>query len=343
MGTGIQLAEKGYLSDGLIKFGIRRLLSQRLREVPAEAGSELQEYTLKMIKTLRESPIAVCTEAANEQHYEIPPEFFQIALGKHLKYSSCYYDSGAKNLDDAEAAMLELTAQRAEIKDGMQIMDLGCGWGSFTLWAAKKFPNCTIHSVSNSNPQRLFIEGRAIELGLKNVSVTTADINNFDTEQKYDRIVTVEMFEHIRNYKKVLDKANKWLSVDGKLFVHIFCHKLAPYFFETDGDDNWMGAYFFSGGIMPSNHLLLYFQDQLKIEQHWVVNGTNYEKTALAWLENIDRNQSKVIQILSKTYGEKDAPMWYRRWRIFFLSCAELFGFKDGQEWWVSHYLFKKG
>ena len=343
MGTGIQLAEKGYLSDGLIKFGIRRLLSQRLREVPAEAGSELQEYTLKMIKTLRESPIAVCTEAANEQHYEIPPEFFQIALGKHLKYSSCYYDSGAKNLDDAEAAMLELTAQRAEIKDGMQIMDLGCGWGSFTLWAAKKFPNCTIHSVSNSNPQRLFIEGRAKELGLKNVSVTTADINNFDTEQKYDRIVTVEMFEHIRNYKKVLDKANKWLSVDGKLFVHIFCHKLAPYFFETDGDDNWMGAYFFSGGIMPSNHLLLYFQDQLKIEQHWVVNGTNYEKTALAWLENIDRNQSKVIQILSKTYGEKDAPMWYRRWRIFFLSCAELFGFKDGQEWWVSHYLFKKG
>jgi cyclopropane-fatty-acyl-phospholipid synthase len=341
MGLAIDIAEKGLLPDGLIKFGIRRLLVQRLKDVVKESNGDLDQYTRKLVSELKESPIAIETDAANEQHYEVPAEFYQLSLGKHLKYSSAYYDGGAKTLDEAEHQMLELTAKRAEIVDGMEVMDLGCGWGSFSLWVANKFPNCKITSVSNSASQKGYIDGEAQKSGLKNIQVITANINEFDTEKRFDRVVSVEMFEHMRNYERLMGKVSSWLKNDGKLFVHIFCHKEAPYYFETEGEDNWMGAYFFTGGIMPSDRLLLNFQDQLTIDQQWVVNGTNYEKTALAWLENTDKNRAEILKVLEETYGVKEAHVWLQRWRIFFLSCAELFGYKDGQEWWVSHYLFK--
>lgn len=342
MSKGIALAEKGRLPDAVVKYGIRRLLLQRIRELPADQSYQLQKYTLDMVQELKHSSIALETKAANQQHYEVPAQFFKLSLGKHLKYSSAYFDNGAQTLDQAEEHMLALTAERAEIRDGMKVMDLGCGWGSFSLWAAAKFPGCTFRSVSNSHSQREYIESQATTRGLKNIEVITADINTFDIDETFDRIVSVEMFEHMRNYEKLMAKMSSWLKPDGKLFVHIFCHKTTPYYFEVDGEDNWMGAYFFTGGIMPSNHLLLYFQDHMAIEQHWVVNGTNYQKTSLAWLENTDNHKQHIIDLFEKTYGAGKGNLWYQRWRIFYLSCAELFGFREGKEWWVSHYLFKK-
>ncbi len=339
MPTPIELAERGIVPDTLIKFGIRRLLQQRLNEGPNKNTPTSQDHTLKFISELRSSPIALETKAANEQHYELPPEFFQIALGKHLKYSSGFYDNGATNLDEAEAHMLALTAERAEIKDGMKVLDLGCGWGSLSLWIAEHFPNCQVHSVSNSAPQRLFIEATAKARGLNNIKIMTADMNVFQAPDQYDRVVSVEMFEHMRNYEKLMANISTWLKKDGKLFVHIFCHKVTPYYFETEGDDNWMGAHFFTGGIMPSNHLLLYFQNNLKIDQHWVVNGTNYGKTSFAWLDNMDARKDEVLKIFKSTYGD-DAQKWVQRWRIFFMSCGELFNYNGGEEWYVSHYLF---
>lgn len=342
MSWGIEWAEQGRLPDAVVKYGIRKLLLQRIQELPADRSTQLQQYTSGLVSELKASPIALETKAANQQHYEVPAQFFRLSLGKHLKYSSAYYDEGAKELDQAEEQMLALTAERAEIHDGMKIMDLGCGWGSFSLWAAARFPGCTFTSVSNSNSQRAYIESQATARGLKNIEVITADMNTFDVDETFDRIVSVEMFEHMRNYEKLMAKTSGWLKPGGKLFVHIFCHKTTPYYFETDGDDNWMGAYFFTGGIMPSNHLLLYFQDHMAIEQHWVVNGTNYQKTSLAWLENTDKHKNEIIDLFEKTYGTGKGKLWYQRWRIFYLSCAELFGFREGKEWWVSHYLFKK-
>jgi cyclopropane-fatty-acyl-phospholipid synthase len=342
MSKAIAWAEQGRLPDAVVKYGIRRLLLQRINELPADPSMQLQQYTSDLIRELKHSPIALETKAANQQHYEVPSQFFKLSLGKHLKYSSAYYDKGAKNLDQAEEHMLALTAERAEIHDGMKIMDLGCGWGSFSLWAAGKFPGCTFKSVSNSSSQREYIESQAAARGLKNIEVITADMNSFDVDETFDRIVSVEMFEHMRNYEKLMAKTSGWLKPDGRLFVHIFCHKTTPYYFETAGDDNWMGAHFFTGGIMPSNHLLLYFQDHMAIDQHWVVNGTNYQKTSLAWLENTDKHKQEIIDLFENTYGTGKGNLWYQRWRIFYLSCAELFGYRKGREWWVSHYLFKK-
>ncbi|MBP9706145.1 MAG: class I SAM-dependent methyltransferase [Oligoflexales bacterium] len=342
MGAGIQLAESGLLPDSLIKFGINRLLQQRLNELPLKSDALIKKYKDSIIKELNDSPIAIETQAANEQHYEVPAEFFQIALGNHLKYSSCYYENGAKNLDQAEHDMLKLSAERAEIRDGMKILDLGCGWGSMSLWLAENFPNCSIRSLSNSKPQRLFIEEQAKSRGLNNIKVMTADINNFEIKEKFDRIVSIEMFEHLRNYKNLFSKIASWLEDDGKLFVHIFCHREAPYYFETEGDDNWMGAHFFTGGIMPSRDLYRHFSQDISVEKSWDVNGVNYQKTALAWLDHIDRNKQAVLHCFAKTYGSKNANKWLHRWRIFFLSCAELFGYNQGNEWLVEHYLFVK-
>lgn len=342
MVSGIELAEKGLIPDPILKFGIRKLLTQRLAELPSKYDENLQDYTSEIISQLRKSPVAIETSAANDQHYELPPEFFKLCLGKHLKYSSCYYEKGARNLDEAERDMLALTCERAEIRDGMDILDLGCGWGSLSLWIAEKYPNCTVTSVSNSAPQRMFIEGQAKQRGLDNIKVITADMNEFWIDQTFDRVTSIEMFEHMRNYETLMEKISKWLREDGKLFIHIFCHKLAPYYFETEGEDNWMGAYFFTGGIMPSHHLLLYFQKNLAIDKHWIVNGKNYEKTSLDWLANMDKNKKEILELFKRTYGDKDAAVWFQRWRIFYLSCAELFGFRNGEEWWVSHYLFEK-
>jgi cyclopropane-fatty-acyl-phospholipid synthase len=276
------------------------------------------------------------------QHYEVPPEFFSLVLGARRKYSCCWFPEGTETLDEAEEKTLALTCERARLADGMDILELGCGWGSLTFWMAERYPRSRITAVSNSGTQRAFITACCRERGITNVDVVTADMNHFDTGKGFDRIVSVEMFEHMRNYALLLRKIASWMRPDGKLFVHMFCHREYAYFFETEGEDNWMGRYFFSGGIMPSDDLLLYFQDDVVLEDHWRVDGTHYKRTANHWLANMDARKEGILSVLERTYGKQDAALWFQRWRIFLMACAELWGFRNGQEWWVAHYLFKK-
>jgi cyclopropane-fatty-acyl-phospholipid synthase len=338
----INSAEAGLLPDSVIRAGIRTLNRRRLREEHRGGIEALREHQRSFIVMLRQSPIAVMTDVANEQHYEVPPEFFQLALGKNRKYSCCYYPTGTETLDEAEEAMLGLSCERAQLADGMDVLELGCGWGSLTLWMAQYYPTSRITAVSNSAPQREFILSQCRERNLGNVDVITADMNLFTTDKRFDRIVSIEMFEHMRNYELLLRMIVSWMKPGAKLFVHLFCHKEYAYMFEAEGEDNWMGKYFFSGGIMPSDDLLLYFQDDVAIEDHWRVDGRHYERTANHWLANMDSKKVQIMPVLERTYGRKDAARWFQRWRIFFMACAELWGFRDGREWWVAHYLFKK-
>ena len=334
MSIGIALAERGWLSDGIVRLGIRRLLKKRLSSPGSQITSE------EFLRQVQEHPIALDTDKANEQHYMLPPEFFVMALGEQLKYSCCLFGYPKTTLDEAEEAMLALTAERAEIRDGMAILDLGCGWGSFSLYVARKFPNCRIHAVSNSSEQREFIEKRCETFGIRNLTVTTADINEFEPGTKFDRIVSVEMFEHIRNHRAVLDRVNTWLNDQGKLFVHIFCHDRFAYAYETEGSDNWMGRYFFTGGTMPSFDLLGKASDLMQQEKSWRVLGTHYARTSRGWLENMDRHRDQIFSIFEDTYGS-DAAIWVQRWRMFFMACEELFAYNGGREWFVGHYLLE--
>jgi cyclopropane-fatty-acyl-phospholipid synthase len=297
---------------------------------------------MKLIEELKNSPIAVNTVDANEQHYEVPTKFYQYCLGKHLKYSSGYWKDGVTDIDTSEKDMLELTCQRAELLDGQNVLELGCGWGSLSLFMASRFPKSTFTVVSNSRTQKLYIDEQAINRGIKNLTVVTADINVFNIDGIFDRIVSVEMFEHMRNYQKLMQKASGFLKADGKLFVHIFTHKEYAYKFEVIDESDWMSKYFFTGGIMPSDHLLLYFNEHMSIEQHWHVNGTHYSKTSEAWLENMDKHKQEIMPLFETTYGKEQALKWWVYWRLFYMSCAELWRYNDGNEWMVSHYLFKK-
>jgi cyclopropane-fatty-acyl-phospholipid synthase len=333
----LNIAEKGYAPDKAVRFGIRQLLKMRIREIEEDKKAQRD-----FVQELKEMPIAINTDEANEQHYELPPEFFEMALGKNLKYSSSLYDLGAKNLDQAEEDMLNLYLDRAQIEDGMDILELGCGWGSLTVWMAKKFPNSQITAVSNSAPQRKFIESRMKAQGCENFNVITKDMNDFSIDKKFDRIVSIEMFEHMRNYNQLFPKVSSWLKDDGLLFLHIFCHKDSTYFFETEGDHNWMGKYFFTGGIMPGFDLFENVQESLQLRKKWKVNGTNYGRTSNDWVTNMDTNKKEILSLFEKTYGKENATIWFYRWRIFFSSCAELFNYKEGNEWFVGHYLFGK-
>ena len=337
----IELAEKGIIPDYFIRQGIVRNCENRLKN---ENVSNTEKVSLKKqiwIEQMKESPIALVPEKANEQHYEVPPAFFENVLGKHLKYSSGYWPDGVNSLDESEESMLELSFERAQLADGDSILELGCGWGSLTCYMASKLPNSKITAVSNSKDQKKHILNRCKNQGLDNIEVVTADMNDFETENKYDRVVSIEMFEHMRNYKKLLSKVSSWLNNDGKLFIHIFTHQSVVYPFENQGEADWMAREFFSGGMMPSHDLLLHFQDDLIIDDVWSMLGTHYEKTSLAWVNKMDANKDSIMKIFLKTYGD-DAKLWFQRWRIFFMSCEKLFGFNNGSEWGVSHYRFNK-
>lgn len=335
------LAERGHLPDALLRQGIRRMCAQRLREEMAGGLDAQAARFARRIEMLRHSPVAIHTDAANAQHYELPPAFFQQCLGKRLKYSSCYYPRGDESLEQAEDAMLTLYGERAELADGQQILELGCGWGSLTLWMAERYPNARIVAVSNSRQQREHIEAQCRQRALFNVRVITQDVNTLELEAgKFDRCVSIEMFEHMRNYATLLGRIAGWLRPGGKVFVHIFAHKTVMYPFETAGGDNWMGRHFFTGGLMPASDTLLWFQHALQIEQRWHVDGTHYQRTANQWLANQDARRELVMATLGVAYGPKFAPLWFQRWRMFWMACAEMFGYADGQEWLVAHYRF---
>ena len=338
------LLSTGLVPDPLIRSGIRHLLSAKLHE---EGRGDLEERDARFAAFragLDASPIAINTADANEQHYQVPTEFYLHVLGPRLKYSSGYWASANTTFAESEEAMLELTCFRADLKDGQKILELGCGWGSLTLWMAEHYPKSSITAVSNSYTQRLHIEAEAKRRELYNIRIITADMNTFSPPEPgtYDRAVSVEMFEHMKNYRELMKRIAGWLKPDGKLFVHIFTHREYSYHFEGKDPSDWITRYFFSGGTMPSHDLLLYFQDDLKIESHWKVSGMHYSRTSEAWLDSMDANRKIITPILERTYGLDQANKWRAYWRIFFMSCAELWGYRNGEEWLVSHYLFTK-
>ena len=329
----LSIAELGLIPDVFIKTAVRFITKKRLNE------SGIHENNLNVIKSISEGGIAEKTDDANEQHYEVPPEFFKYALGKNLKYSCSFFDK-TDSLDEAEKSMIELYIERADIQEGHDILDLGCGWGSFSLYVAEKYPSVSITAVSNSKDQIAFIQNEAKRRGLFNIKASKMDVNNLDLDNKFDRIVSIEMFEHLRNYKLILNSLNSLLKPDGRLFVHIFCHKELTYFYEIKNNYDWMTKYFFEGGIMPSQDIFKYFDDELEVINQWDVNGNHYAQTCKAWLNNHYKNKDKILDIFDKHY---DKPkIWFNRWRIFFLSCEAFFAINNGKEYFVSHYLLKK-
>ncbi|CAN5167836.1 cyclopropane-fatty-acyl-phospholipid synthase family protein [soil metagenome] len=323
----------GLVPDTVVRRAIRVNCARRLAR-ERRGGPSRQEAFLNQ---LRASAIADRVEKPNEQHYEVPAEFFQLVLGPRLKYSCCFWPEGVDSLAAAEETMLALTCERAEIEDGMELLDLGCGWGSLTFWLAERYPACRILAVSNSRTQRAFIESRARERDLRAIEVVTADANVFDLERRFDRVVSVEMLEHARNYEALLDKIAGWLEPEGKLFVHVFSHRELAYAYES----GWMAKHFFTAGTMPSHDLIPHFAEKLALEEQWAVSGLHYARTAEAWLERLDDARGDALDVLSDTYGA-DAERRLRMWRIFFMACAELWGYRSGSEWGVSHYRFAK-
>jgi cyclopropane-fatty-acyl-phospholipid synthase len=332
----LEKVESGEVDDrtlrGLIAYGCARDLAERDR-ASAEAQAERRR---EFVALLRRSPVAVETEAANRQHYEAPAAFFHTVLGRHLKYSCCWYGEDVADLDAAEEATLRLICRRAQVADGQDVLDLGCGWGALSLFLAEQFPRSRVTGLSNSHSQKAFIDRQARARGLTNLTIVTADIRQHEFPAvSFDRIVSIEMFEHMRNYERLLARVAGWMRPDARLFVHVFSHLRHAYLFEN----NWIADYFFTGGLMPSDSLLLYFQRHVEVQDHWFLDGTHYQKTADAWLAKMDANRERVLAIFADHYGA-DAGKMFAMWRLFFLTMAESFGFRRGQEWGVSHYLF---
>ncbi|WOL09053.1 (S)-coclaurine N-methyltransferase [Canna indica] len=334
--------ERNLLPDAVVRRLTRLLLAGRLRLCYLPSAELQLAQLLRFKQSLEEMPIAVETDKAKSQHYELPTSFFKLVLGNNLKYSCCYFDDKTSTLEDAENAMLELYCERAQLKDGQKILDVGCGWGSFSIYVAKKYRNCKITGICNSATQKAYIEERCRHLELSTIKIIVADISNFEMEASFDRVVSIEMFEHMKNYKKLLKKISKWMKEDGLLFIHHFCHKAFAYHFEDKNEDDWITRYFFTGGTMPSANLLLYFQDDVAVQNHWLVKGTHYARTSEEWLKRMDSNLVSIKPIFEATYGNNSATKWIAYWRTFFISVAELFAYNNGDEWMVALYLSKK-
>ena len=346
MASSIALAvnwvEQGYVPDRVVRIGIRRLLAQRLAEIGERDASASAEITQAFVEAMCQAPLALLPDKANQQHYEVPADFFGLVLGGQRKYSCCWWPEGVTTLDQAETAALAETCARAGLSDGQQVLELGCGWGSLSLWMAARYPGSRITAVSNSASQRRHIERQAQQRGLTNLRVITCDFNHFDTDQRFDRVVSVEMFEHLRNWPKAFAQVARWLLPKGRFFRHVFAHRSVPYAFVEKDDNDWMSRHFFSGGMMPSDDLALHCQRDLQVVRRWRWDGRHYQRTSEAWLANMDAQREAVWPVLERTYGAAVAQVWWMRWRLFFMSCAELFGYDDGQQWWVSHCLFER-
>ncbi|EIC20093.1 methyltransferase, cyclopropane fatty acid synthase [Thiorhodovibrio frisius] len=356
----VLLAERGWLPDALVRAGIRARLRDTLKDLPVTDCEAAITSERDFLAMMRASPIAAVPERANQQHYEVPAEFFDLVLGPRRKYSCCHWPDGVDSLAQAEDAALTLTAERAGIADGQRVLELGCGWGSFSLWAAAHYPGSEFVAVSNSHSQKAFIDAEAARASLTNLRVLTVDMNDFQAPGQFDRIVSIEMFEHMRNWFALFERLHGWLLPGGRFLMHIFCHRAHPYPYEEQGGDDWMTRFFFAGGIMPHDALPLQFQQHLRLLDHWRWDGRHYERTLNAWLARMDENRGQVMPILEQTYGgdpasenlpsenlpsKNPAPaaaLWWMRWRLFLMACAELFGFRAGQEWWVGHYLFER-
>ena len=339
----LKLSEKGLLPDRVIRAGIRHQLRARLNEINAKSIEQSTITETLMLNSMHNAPIAEVPELANDQHYEVPADFFNAVLGKHNKYSCAYWPKKVTTLDQAEDAALSKTVQRAQLANGQRILELGCGWGSLSLYMAKHFPNSNIVAVSNSNSQAEFIRRQASQKNLRNLEVITCDMNSFKADGLFDRVISVEMFEHMRNWQALFRNINQWLQPEGLFFMHIFVHRSTPYLFEDKDASDWMSKYFFSGGMMPSSGLPSLIKSPLNVEQRWFWSGQHYAKTCNAWLEQMDSQKPKLKMLFESTYGQGGAETWWHRWRIFFMACAELFAFNQGQEWFVGHYLFRAG
>jgi cyclopropane-fatty-acyl-phospholipid synthase len=331
--TMTSFGESVPLPDVVTRAAIGLMVGQthrRLARSPADAD-------MRFASAMAPYPVAVNTAEANAQHYEIPADFFNLVLGPQRKYSSCLYDNGIDTLAAAEERALQVTAEHAALADGQRILELGCGWGSLSLWMARNFSAARTTSVSNSHSQREFISARAQVEGLGNLTVITADMNGFTPPGRFDRIVSVEMFEHMANWQPLLQRMRDCLAPDGFMFMHVFANKHASYRFMVENKDDWIAQHYFSGGIMPSRALIRQFPDCFAVDAEWWWNGRHYERTAQHWLQNFDRNADAVFDVLERVYG-RDAKLWQRRWRLFFLATMGLFGHSGGDEWGVSHY-----
>ena len=330
--SAVHALEGAPFPDAMTRTGVRWLVEQTRRRLAAAPPTLESAFARDM--ALR--PIAENTREANEQHYELPAEFFALALGPRRKYSCCLYRLG-DDLETAEIRSLAATCRHADLQDGQSILELGCGWGSLSLWMAEQYPSARITAVSNSHSQRRYIEDEAAMRGLGNLKVITADMNSFSIDQTFDRVLSVEMFEHMSNWAALLTRVRGWLKPQGRLFVHVFTHASTPYRFDVDDPNDWVAQHFFAGGVMPSHGLIGRFGDLFEVEDDWRWNGLNYERTALDWLANYDRNAAEVMEVLRPVYG-REAKLWFRRWRLFFLATAGLFGHQGGTVWGVSHY-----